>query len=165
MGISIRYYSMKDFAVSQQFNEEEYNKLLQQAVAVIEVSRQRIAKQLNTIAISSYWEIGKLLEEKKVDSKYGDSVVKRLSVDLKAIYPAMGLSPRNLWDMKKFYLRYNEEDAKVRQAVALLPWSHNLLLMSYDLSPEHIVFYSNEVAAKGWSRDMLRQALKSGYHL
>ncbi len=65
MGISIRYYSMKDFAVSQQFNEEEYNKLLQQAVAVIEVSRQRIAKQLNTIAISSYWEIGKLLEEKK----------------------------------------------------------------------------------------------------
>lgn len=165
MGISIRYYSMKDFAVSQQFNEEEYNKLLQQAVAVIEVSRQRIAKQLNTIAISSYWEIGKLLEEKKIDSKYGDSVVKRLSVDLKAIYPAMGLSPRNLWDMKKFYLRYNEEDAKVRQAVALLPWSHNLLLMSYDLSPEHIVFYSNEVAAKGWSRDMLRQALKSGYHL
>lgn len=156
---------MKDFAVSQQFNEEEYNKLLQQAVAVIEVSRQRIAKQLNTIAISSYWEIGKLLEEKKIDSKYGDSVVKRLSVDLKAIYPAMGLSPRNLWDMKKFYLRYNEEDAKVRQAVALLPWSHNLLLMSYDLSPEHIVFYSNEVAAKGWSRDMLRQALKSGYHL
>lgn len=84
---------------------------------------------------------------------------------MKAIYPAMGLSPRNLWDMKKFYLRYNEEDAKVRQAVALLPWSHNLLLMSYDLSPEHIVFYSNEVAAKGWSRDMLRQALKSGYHL
>ena len=165
MGISIRYYSMKDFAVSQQFNEEEYNKLLQQAVAVIEVSRQRIAKQLNTIAISSYWEIGKLLEEKKIDSKYGDSVVKRLSVDLKAIYPAMGLSPRNLWDMKKFDLRYNEEDAKVRQAVALLPWSHNLLLMSYDLSPEHIVFYSNEVAAKGWSRDMLRQALKSGYHL
>ena len=165
MGISIRYYSMKDFAVSQQFNEEEYNKLLQQAVAVIEVSRQRIAKQLNTIAISSYWEIGKLLEEKKIDSKYGDSVVKRLSVDLKAIYPTMGLSPRNLWDMKKFYLRYNEEDAKVRQAVALLPWSHNLLLMSYDLSPEHIVFYSNEVAAKGWSRDMLRQALKSGYHL
>ena len=34
----------------------------------------------------------------------------------------MGLSPRNLWDMKKFYLRYNEGDTKLRQAVALLPW-------------------------------------------
>ena len=57
----------------------------------------------------------------------------------------MGLSPRNLWDMKKFYLRYNDGDTKLRQAVAVLPWSHNLLLMSHDLSPEHIVFYANEL--------------------
>ena len=77
----------------------------------------------------------------------------------------MGLSPRNLWDMKKFYLRYNECDTKLRQAVSVLPWGHNLLLMSYDLSPEHVVFYANEVVAKGWSRDMLRHALKSEYHL
>ena len=40
-------------------------------------------------------------------------------------------------------------NAKVQQAVAVLPWSHNLLLMSHDLSPEHIVFYANEVYAKG----------------
>ena len=37
--------------------------------------------------------------------------------------------------------------------------------MSYDLSSEHIVFYANEVVSKGWSRDMLRHALKSEYHL
>ena len=55
---------------------------------------------------------------------------------------------------------FNEEDYNelLRQAVAVLPWSHNLLLMSYDLSPEHIVFYANEVVSKGWSRDMLRHA-------
>ena len=53
----------------------------------------------------------------------------------------------------------------MQQAVALLPWSHNLLLMSYDLSPEYVVFYVNEIVAKGWSRDMLRHALKSEYHL
>ena len=28
---------------------------------------------------------------------------------------------------------------------APLPWSHNLLLMSHNLSPEHVVFYANEV--------------------
>ena len=147
------------------FNEEDYNELLQQAVAVIEVSRLRIAKQLNTVAMSSYWEIGKLLDERKVDSKHGDSIVRRLSIDLKTKYPDMGVSPRNLWDMRKFYLLYCQHDIKVRQAVALLPWSHNLLLMSYDLSPEHVVFYANEVVSKGWSRDMLRHALKSEYHL
>ena len=156
---------MKDLIVTKPFSEEDYNELLQQAVAVIETSRLRIAKQLNTIAMSSYWEIGKLLEERKVDSKHGDGIVKRLSGDLKSKYPDMGLSPRNLWNMKRFYLRYCQEDTKVQQAVALLPWSHNLLLMGFDLSPEHIVFYANEVFAKGWSRDMLNHALKSEYHL
>ena len=147
------------------FKEEDYNELLQQTVAVIEVSRLRIAKQLNTVAMSSYWEIGKLLDERKLDSKHGDSIVRRLSIDLKTKYPDMGVSPRNLWDMRKFYLLYCQHDIKVRQAVALLPWSHNLLLMSCDLSPEHVVFYANEVVSKGWSREMLRHALKSEYHL
>ena len=156
---------MKDLTVTRPFSEEDYNELLQQAVAVIETSRLRISKQLNTIAMSSYWEIGKLLDERKVDSKHGDSIVKRLSIDLKSKYPDMGLSPRNLWNMKRFYLRYCQYDTKVQQAVAVLPWSHNLLLMSYDLSPEYIVFYANEVYAKGWSRDMLNHALKSEYHL
>ena len=95
------------------FNENEYNKLLQQAVAVIETSRLRITKQLNTIVLSAYWEVGKLLNEKKIDSKYGDSIVKRLSADLKSKYPDMGLSPRNLWNMKRFYLHYCQEDTKV----------------------------------------------------
>jgi predicted nuclease of restriction endonuclease-like (RecB) superfamily len=156
---------MNDLIHTNTLNEEEYNNILRQAVAVIESSRVRLAKQMNNIVISSYWEIGKLLVECKLDSKYGDSVVEKLSVDLKAKYPEMGLAPRNLWNMKKFYLRYNEEDIKLQQAVAVLPWSHNLLLMSYDLSPEHVIFYANEVVSKGWSRDMLRHALKSEYHL
>ena len=106
-----------------------------------------------------------MLDERKVDSKHGDSIVKRLSIDLKSKYPDMGLSPRNLWNMKRFYLRYCQYDTKVQQAVAVLPWSHNLLLMSYDLAPQYIVFYANEVFSKGWSRDMLNHALKSEYHL
>ncbi len=143
-----------DLTTYRDLNEEEYNELLQQAVAVIETSRLQLARQINTIAISSHWDIGKLLEERKLDSKHGDSVVKRLSIDLKSQFPKMGLSPRNLWDMKRFYHYYSQHDKKVRQAVALLPWGHNLLLMSYDLSVEHVVFYANEVFTKGWSRDM-----------
>ncbi len=156
---------MENITISKSLGDDGYNELLRQAVAVIETSRLRAAKQLNTIVMSSYWEIGKLLDERKIDSKHGDNIVNRLSVDLKAKYPGMGLSPRNLWDMKKFYLRYNEGDTKLRQAVAVLPWGHNLLLMNYDLTPEHIEFYANEIISKGWSREMLRLALKSEYHL
>ena len=49
---------MKDLTVSRPFNEDEYNELLRQAVAVIDKSWLQIAKQLNTVAMSSYWEIG-----------------------------------------------------------------------------------------------------------
>ena len=105
---------MKDLTVSRPFSEEDYNELLQQAVAVIETSRLRIAKQFNTIAMSSYWEIGKLLYKRKVDSKHGDSIVKRLSIDLKTKYPDMGLSPRNLWNMKRFYLQIGRASCRER---------------------------------------------------
>ena len=87
---------MKDLIHTKPINDEEYNEILRQAVSVIESSRVRLAKQINNTVISSYWEIGKLLVECKFDSKYGDSVVEKLSVDLKAKYPEMRLAPRNL---------------------------------------------------------------------
>ena len=47
---------MKDLTLLKSLTEDEYNQLLRQAVAVIEASRIQIAKQLNTVAMSSYWE-------------------------------------------------------------------------------------------------------------
>jgi len=57
-------------------------------------------------------------------------VVKQLSIDLKAEFPDMGVSPRNLWNMKRFYMRYYQADEKLLRCVAVLPWRHNLLLFS-----------------------------------
>ena len=96
--------------------------MLQHAVAVIEHARLEIAKHINGNIVSAYWEIGKMLQERKVESGHGDGVVRQLSVNLNERYPKMGLSPRQLWNMKKFYLRYAGHDAKVLRAVALLPW-------------------------------------------
>lgn len=61
---------------------------------------------------------------RKLDSKHGDSVVKRLSSDLKAAYPKMGMSVSNIWNMKRFYGRFHEADSKLQQAVVVLPWGH-----------------------------------------
>lgn len=83
---------MENLTVSRTLNEDEYNELLRQTVAVIETYRFQTAKHLNTAAMSSYWEIGKLLEGKKIEGKHGDGVVKRLSVDLKSKYH---LIPKN----------------------------------------------------------------------
>jgi hypothetical protein len=64
--------------------------------------------------------------------------------------------------MKRFYLRYYQEDTKVQRSVALLPWRHNLVLLRYDLSAEHVIFYANEILNKGWSLDMLLPAFMTG---
>ena len=108
-------------------NPTEYTEILQQAVAEIRVARNLVAKQLTSAANSVYWSLGKLLFEKQLAEGYGSGVVKQLSVDLKIEFPDLGVSPRNLWDMKRFYEIYYQADTKLRQAVAVLPGGHNLL--------------------------------------
>lgn len=101
--------------------ESNYNEILRQAVAVIEAARSKVARSIVGTSNEMHWEVGKILYERKLDSKHGDSVVKRLSADLKAAYPKMGMSVRNLFNMKRFYVRFHDASPKVQQAVALLP--------------------------------------------
>ncbi|MEA5402712.1 PDDEXK nuclease domain-containing protein [Arcicella sp. DC2W] len=140
--------------------KEEYESILKQAVEQIRTTRIIVAKQLNSATQSIYWNLGKLIAEKQLAEGYGSAVVNQLSVDLKKEFPDMGLSPRNLWDMKRFYERYYLADLKLRQAVAVLPWGHNLLLINKVQSLEAVLFYANEAIAKGWSRDWLLNAIK-----
>ena len=134
--------------------------MLQHAVAVTEHARLEIAKHINGNIASAYWEIGKMLHERKVESGHGDGVVRLLSVDLKERYPKMGLSPRNLWYMKRFYLRYCDSEIKVQRSVALLPWSHNVYLLGKNLDDSATLYYAQETIAKGWNRDLLLNAIK-----
>lgn len=78
----------------------DYAEILRHAVAVIEHARTEIARHVNGYVSAAYWEIGQMLHERKIESGYGGSVVRRLSADLKERYPKMGVSPRNLWYMK-----------------------------------------------------------------
>ena len=106
----------------QNLTENEYTELLNAAKAQINAARNAIAVHVNSTANSTYWNIGKLLHEKKIEGGYGGNVINRLSVDLKQSFPDMGLSPRNLWNMKLFYERYIDSDKKLLQAVAVLQW-------------------------------------------
>ena len=137
----------------------DYAEILRHAVAVIEHARTEIARHVNGYVSTAYWEIGQMLHERKIESGYGDSVVKRLSADLKERYPKMGVSPRQLWNMKKFYERYAEHGEKLLRSVALLPWSHNLLLLNKGLDDNATLYYAQETVAKGWNRDLLLNAI------
>ena len=138
----------------------DYAEILRHAVAVIEHARTEIARHVNGYVSTAYWEIGQMLHERKIESGYGDNIVKRLSADLKERYPKMGVSPRQLWNMKKFYERYAEHGEKLLRSVALLPWSHNLLLLNKGLDDNATLYYAQETVAKGWNRDLLLNAIK-----
>ena len=138
----------------------DYAEILRHAVAVIEHARTEIARHVNGYVSTAYWEIGQMLHERKIESGYGDSVVRRLSADLKERYPKMGVSPRNLWYMKKFYERYAGHNEKVQRSVALLPWSHNMLLLSKGLDDDATLYYATKTVEKGWNRDLLLNAIK-----
>lgn len=142
----------------------DYADLLNRVVTVIENARLAIARTMSNTCTQTYWEVGKLLYERKLDSTHGSSVVKRLSSDLKDRYPDIGTSPRNLWNMKAFYVRYKDSDPKVQRCVALLPWSHNLLLLRKELSDEATIYYASEDVAKGWTSDLLLNAIKLRMH-
>lgn len=140
--------------------ETEYSEILGRALAEIRIARTSVARHINTATNSVYWNLGKLLSEKQLAEGYGSGVVKQLSADLKNEFPDMGLSPRNLWDMKRFYERYVQADIKLRQLVAVLPWGHNLLLLNKVHDDAQAEFYANETLTKGWSRDLLLNAIK-----
>ena len=138
----------------------DYEEMLLQAINHIRDGRNYLAKQISSTISSVYWNIGKLLFDRHLEEGYGSGVVKQLSVDLKREFPDMGLSPRNLWYMKRFYERYYQADTKLQRSVAVLPWRHNILLLDKQVSDERVIFYSNEVIEKGWSQEMLLNAIK-----
>lgn len=146
-------------------NESEYNEILLQAVAVLDNARGAVARSISTISNMAYWSMGKLLYERKLEGKYGDGVVIRLSADLKQRFPNMGVSPRQLWNMKRFYMRYSATDEKLLRCVAVLPWSHILMLMSKELDDNAVLYYATETVAKGWNRDLMLNAIKMKMHL
>lgn len=145
--------------------DKQYVEIFQLALAEIKTARISIARQVNTAAMGVYWNLGKLLSERKIEKGHVAGVVNRLSFDLKAEFPDMGLSPRNLWDMKRFYEQYKDASPKLRQAVAVLPWGHNLLVLSKITSHDEALFYAEKAVTLGWSRDILLNYLKAdAYH-
>ena len=98
----------------------------------------------------------------KLEKGYGGSVVKRLSADLQMEFPdTTGFSPRNLWDMKKFYEYYAVADEKLRQTVAVLPWKHNLLIMSKVNNLEEARYYIELTHEHSLSRNVLLNFIKA----
>ncbi|MEI9476744.1 MAG: PDDEXK nuclease domain-containing protein [Deltaproteobacteria bacterium] len=99
----------------------EYRQFIEDLKTRVTAARISAARAVNSDMILLYWDIGHGIVEKQQTLGWGESVVEMVSADLQRTFPQItGFSPRNVWDMKRFYLAYADK-AIWRQAVAELP--------------------------------------------
>ena len=67
----------------------------------------KAAISANRELILLYWDIGRAIVDAKKNKGYGKRVVEILSADLRREFPEVaGLTARNLWLMRAFYVAY-----------------------------------------------------------
>ena len=125
-------------------------------------ARQRVAVQVNTELLSTYWNVGKIIVEHEQKNKdradYGKQTLKELSKQLTKEF-GKGFSVSNLQFMRRFYQNY-----QIQQTVSVkLSWSHYCGLLTIS-DPDKRSFYEKETINSGWSiRELKRQISTSLY--
>ncbi len=110
--------SSKDVARSKadSLSSTGYENVLSSVVGLLASARRNSVRVVNAVMTATYWEIGRRIVEfeQSGDNRatYGDSLIDRLSVDLKTSV-GRGFSARNLRLMRAFYLGW-----EIRQTVS-----------------------------------------------
>ena len=153
-------------------------------------SQTKAAIRVNTAMLEFYWSIGRDLVALRAEERWGAGVVKQFALDMQQAFPDMsGFSLTNVKYMKRWYLFYNERDAKsqrpvdqISQQVAdhlgkegksqqpadqfempdifgQVPWFHHVIIISKAQSIDEALFYIGKVISEGWSRAFLEHQM------
>lgn len=136
-------------------DSKEVDVLYNDIKKLVEESRNRVYKTVNTEMIKLYWNIGKMIIEKQSGNKrakYNDYITNELSIRLTTVF-GKGFSKRNLERMRKFYLCYPIATTLSSQ----LSWSHYLELIKIEDDVKRN-FYMHECINSNWNvRELARQ--------
>ena len=149
-------------SLTEQTSEQSYQDWLNQLKTQIRSSQQRAILAVNQELVLLYWQIGQNILQRQDQQGWGAKVVDRLSKDLSAEFPEIkGFSTRNLKYMRKFAEAWQDKQI-VQQAVALLPWGHNLVLLDKFSDNVTRLWYAQKAIEHGWSRNVLVHQIESG---
>lgn len=156
------------------------NELFAHVSALIEQSRQQVAKAVNTAMVYTYYGVGRYIVEFEQGgekrAEYGKGVLKRLSERLAEKY-GNGWSEETLKKCRKFYQIYKIGSTSQTQSLGTtelvhsvdqmynftLSWNHYQILMRID-NPQAHSFYEIEAHNQQWSvRQLQRQVGSSLY--
>ena len=137
-------------------SQRKYQELLDSIGEILQQARLEAFRQVNSILITTYWEIGRhivVYEQKRQEkADYGSELLDKITADLKKRY-GKGFSRSNVFNFRRLYLAY----PKIQTVSGLLSWSHIVALLgvSDDLARS---FYEKECVANHWSvRELERQ--------
>lgn len=101
--------------------DKDYTQWVEELSVRYRQSQIKAAVRVNRELLKYYWKLGRDIEEMHVEERWGQSVIKNLSVDLQLKNPnSTGLSRTNIYYAKKFYLLYSQYLKNVPQVVEQL---------------------------------------------
>ena len=130
--------------------------LYDQVRSILAAARTKAARSVNSEVVRAYWSVGRAIVEQEQKGRgragYGERLVESLAERF-AGERKKGLSARNLWWMRTFYLTFPILNALRSE----LSWTPYRLLLKVD-GLEARLFYEREAAQQGWStRELERQ--------
>lgn len=152
--------------------DKDYLQWVQELCKRYRQSQIKAAVKVNTELLKYNWLLGRDIVEMNVEQRWGESVITRLSKDLREMLPdAEGLSKTNIYYCRKFYQLYNpsneifhqvggkSSDAEIFHQVGgifEIPWRHHCLIMDkVKGDAAKALFYVRQTVENGWSRSML----------
>ncbi len=145
--------------ISQTPTYREFISTLKQKVQSAQI---KAARTVNTQLMALYWDLGQLLAEKQQASGWGDAVIDQVAKDLtRELGGLKGFSRRNLYYMRRFYSFYGGKKENVQQAVAQIPWGHNVLILQKIKTADEALWYVQKTLENNWSRNVLALQIDS----
>ena len=141
-----------------------YDDFLRDLKDRIRTAQVRAIVAINQELVLLYWNVGGEISRRMREKAWGTKVVDKLSADLRREFPDIhGFSPRNLRYMRSFADAWPDE-AILQQAVAKLPWGHNVILLDKLDSLEERHWYAQECLEFGWSRNILVHQIETSLY-
>lgn len=135
-----------------------YNKISN----LINESKENIKRNVNSVMVITYWNIGKIIVEDESDgnsrAEYGKEILKNISEKLTEEF-GQGFDERNLRRMRQFYLTFQKWDSVSPE----LSWTHYRHLLRVENEKARI-WYLQEAIKENWSTRALERQINSLYY-
>jgi predicted nuclease of restriction endonuclease-like (RecB) superfamily len=136
-------------------SSQEYKTFVQKIKSRILSIQYEALKKVNHELIALYWSIGEDIVIKQEEYSWGKSIVKNLSDDLRKEFVGMrGFSVQNLWNMRLFYIEYNQNE-KLQTLSREIGWSHNVVIFQKSKDSLEREFYIKATKKFGWTYRVL----------